>query len=194
MSLFTSDLSPNSQAPVFYNEHKLFFQSMNDPIVLISGNKCIFHNESAFKLFKQYALADISTYVLTAHLDQESNSYLLVENGLKLPVHTWQEIIWMEEPAHLIILKNSKRRESVAANRKKVTSSLSLDSNQEQVMMVEISMDGTISYANESFCIVHQIEPENLGDLPFLPLISQLRENQTIEDFLFFGIGKILFV
>ncbi|OJX38110.1 MAG: hypothetical protein BGO78_08765 [Chloroflexi bacterium 44-23] len=184
MGLFINDLSSNSKAPVFYNEHKLFFQSMNDPIVLVSGKKCIFHNESAFKLFKQYALVDIDTYVFTTHLDQGSNSYLSVDTGLKLPVHTWQEIIWMEEPAHLIILKKTKRRESVKSNRKKVTSSLSLDSNQEQVMMVEIDMNGNISSANESFCSAHQIEPGIFGDLPFLPLISQLRENQTIEDFL----------
>ncbi len=180
----SNDLSSNSQTPVFYNEHKLFFQSMNDPIVLVSGNKCIFHNESASRLFTQYSLTDIYTYNISTHLAQGSNSYLTVDNGLKLPVHTWQEIIWMDLPAHLIILKKTKRRQSVATNRKKVTSSLSLDSNQEQVMVVEIRMDGKISSANENFCTVHEVEPENLSKLPFLPLISQLREKQTIEDFL----------
>ena len=181
---YSSNLSSNSQTPVFYNEHKLFFQSMNDPIVLVSGNKCIFHNESASRLFTQYTLTDISSYTLTTHLAQDSNSYLTVDNGLKLPVHSWQEIIWMDLPAHLIILKKTKRRQSLAVNRKKVTSSLSLDSNQEQVMVVEIKMDGKISSANEHFCSVHEVESENLSNLLFLPLISQMREKQTIEDFL----------
>ncbi len=170
--------------PVFFHEHELFFQSMNDPIVILNDNQLIFINENAQKLFSQHALTNINEQTINSCLQLESNSYLTFENGLKIPVHSWQEILWVDKPAYLIILTKSKRRESVSLARKKVTSSLSLDSNQEQVMMVEIGLNGLLLQANDNFCAFHQIEPGEIQAYPFMPLNLQIRDNQTVEEFL----------
>ena len=157
---------------------------MNDPIIVIKNSRIIFHNKSSDKLFEQYNIPSLDKIKITASLSGLENSFILLETGLKLPVNNWQEIVWMKKPSTLIFLKKSKRREIVPSQRKKVTSTLSYDTNQETVMFVKIGLDGILLSANENYCNIHQLNPEEIYTQPFLPLTHQIRKNSSLEEFL----------
>jgi len=180
----SASMIEENQKPVFFHEHELFFQTMNDPIIVIKKSRIIFHNESSNKLFEQYNIPSVNKLKVTATLAGPENSFILLDTGLKLPINNWQDIIWMKSPSTLIFLKKAKRRDITPSQRRKVTSTLSYDTNQETVMYVKIGLDGILLSANENFCNIHQLSPEEIFTHPFLPLTHQIRKNSSLEEFL----------
>ena len=168
----------------FSNSHESFFQKINDPVIVVEKNRIIFHNVSADILFHQYNIENIDGMIFSLSLDNEENSFITFDIGLKLPIQTWQDVSWMRKPALLIFLKKKKRRDDVVPLRKKVTSTLYLDSNQETVMYVKIGLDGFLISANENYCKIHQLNRNEISSQKFTPLTLQIRDNGTIEEFL----------
>ena len=158
MGKFKCNVNQNTGDPVRYTlDQSKVFNLINDPIIIYDeDHRILFLNDSTEKILHNFTNENINLLSFSSFINTDQDSYLLFDFGLKLPIQSCSEIIWEETPALLIILKKSQRLEIYPTGESANNGFQKSISDMNQVMLVNLSLDGIVTNANDRYNETHQ--------------------------------------
>lgn len=176
----------NSEAPVrFTSEQAKVFNLINDPIIIYDTNhRILFLNDSTEKILHNFTNEKIVQLSFSSFINTDQDSYLFFDFGLKLPLQSCSEIIWEEIPAWLIILKKNQRLEIYPTGESGNNGFQKSVTDMNQVMLVNISLDGMVTSANDRYNETHQTNDETGGSSVFVHFKNKNKKNSIVNQLL----------
>lgn len=186
MSNIRSSTIHNPDDPVRYTiGQERVFNLINDPIIIYDANhRILFLNDSTEKILHNFTNENITLLSFTSFINTDQDSYLLFDFGLKLPVQSCSEIIWVETPALFVILKKSQRLEIYATEETGNNGFHKSVSDMDQVMLVNLSLDGIVTSANDRYNETHKINEIDNGSSVFVHFKNKNKKDSIINQLL----------
>src|SRR5665648_1062430 len=176
----------NTEGTVRYTFDQVkVFNLINDPIIIYDGDhRILFFNDSTEKILHNFTNENITLLSFSSFINTDQDSYLLFDFGLKLPIQSCSEIICEETPALLIILKKSQRLEIYPTGESVNNGFQKSVSDMNQVMLVNISLDGTVTSANDRYNETHQINEGTTEPTIFVHFKNKNKKNSIVNQLL----------